>query len=59
MLLNGSGSVIFTATFVGYTFASPGVAAYDASKSGLTGLTQALAAVRTELGACERDPARR
>ena len=39
----GGGSVIFTSTFVGHTFAFPGVAAYAASKSGLIGLTQALA----------------
>ena len=44
MLRNGGGSVIFTSTFVGYTFAFPGVAAYAASKSGLIGLTQTLAA---------------
>ncbi|WP_437341739.1 SDR family oxidoreductase [Cupriavidus basilensis] len=44
MLKNGGGSVIFTSTFVGYPFAFPGVAAYAASKSGLIGLTQALAA---------------
>jgi hypothetical protein len=43
MLKNGGGSVIFTSTFVGYSFAFPGVAAYAASKSGLIGLTQALA----------------
>jgi NAD(P)-dependent dehydrogenase (short-subunit alcohol dehydrogenase family) len=33
-----------TSTFVGYSFAFAGVAAYAASKSGLIGLTQALAA---------------
>jgi NAD(P)-dependent dehydrogenase (short-subunit alcohol dehydrogenase family) len=44
MLKQGSGSVIFTSTFVGYSFAFPGVAAYAASKAGLIGLTQALAA---------------
>ena len=41
---NGGGSVIFTSTFVGYSASFPGVAAYAASKSGLIGLTQVLAA---------------
>ncbi|MDR6293394.1 MULTISPECIES: SDR family oxidoreductase [Inquilinus] len=44
MVKRGGGSVIFTSTFVGHTFSFPGVAAYAASKSGLIGLTQALAA---------------
>lgn len=44
MQRTGAGSVIFTSTFVGYSFAFPGVAAYAASKAGLIGLTQALAA---------------
>lgn len=39
----GGGSLIFTGTFVGYTVGFPGVAGYAASKSGLIGLTQALA----------------
>lgn len=38
------GSLIFTSTFVGHTAAFPGMAAYAASKSGLIGLTQVLAA---------------
>ena len=38
-----AGSVIFTSTFVGHTAAFPGTAAYAAGKSGLIGLTQALA----------------
>lgn len=44
MLTHGGGSVVFTSTFVGYTIGFPGSAAYAASKSGLIGLTQALAA---------------
>src|SRR5258705_903095 len=44
MLKHGGGSVVFTSTFVGYSFGFPEVAAYAASKSGLIGLTQALAA---------------
>jgi NAD(P)-dependent dehydrogenase (short-subunit alcohol dehydrogenase family) len=43
----GGGSLIFTSTFVGYTVGFPGMAAYAASKAGLIGLTQVLAA---ELG---------
>src|SRR5262245_53184359 len=44
MLKQSKGSIIFTSTFVGYTVGFPGVAAYAASKSGLIGLTQVLAA---------------
>ncbi|MCX8573015.1 MULTISPECIES: SDR family oxidoreductase [Hyphomicrobiales] len=44
MLKRGSGSLIFTSTFVGYTAGMPGMAAYAASKAGLIGLTQVLAA---------------
>lgn len=44
MLKRGSGSIISTSTFVGHTVGFPGVAAYAASKAGLIGLTQALAA---------------
>jgi NAD(P)-dependent dehydrogenase (short-subunit alcohol dehydrogenase family) len=44
MLERGSGSVIFTSTFVGHTAGFPGTAAYAASKAGLIGLTQVLAA---------------
>ncbi len=44
MLAAGGGSIVFTSTFVGHTVAFPGAAAYAASKSGLIGLTQALAA---------------
>jgi NAD(P)-dependent dehydrogenase (short-subunit alcohol dehydrogenase family) len=44
MLDRGGGSLIFTSSFVGYTAGMPGVAAYAASKAGLIGLTQGLAA---------------
>jgi NAD(P)-dependent dehydrogenase (short-subunit alcohol dehydrogenase family) len=44
MIARGGGSLIFTSTFVGHTAGMPGMAAYAASKSGLIGLTQVLAA---------------
>jgi NAD(P)-dependent dehydrogenase (short-subunit alcohol dehydrogenase family) len=44
MLHRGRASLIFTSTFVGFTVGMPGLAAYAASKSGLIGLTQVLAA---------------
>lgn len=44
MLARGGGSLIFTSTFVGYTVGFPGMAAYAASKAGLIGLVQVLAA---------------
>ena len=47
MLRRGRGSIVFTGTFVGHTAGMPHMAAYAASKSGLIGLTQALA---VELG---------
>lgn len=43
MLESGSGSIVFTSTFVGYTAGMPGTIAYSAAKSGLVGLTQSLA----------------
>jgi len=47
MLATGGGSLIFTSTFVGHTVGIPGMAAYAASKAGLIGMMQVLAA---ELG---------
>lgn len=44
MLGRNGGSLIFTSTFVGYTVGLPGMAAYAASKAGLLGLVQVLAA---------------
>jgi NAD(P)-dependent dehydrogenase (short-subunit alcohol dehydrogenase family) len=44
IVARGGGSVIFTSTFVGHTVGFPGMAAYAASKAGLVGLTQVLAA---------------
>jgi NAD(P)-dependent dehydrogenase (short-subunit alcohol dehydrogenase family) len=50
MKRRGSGSIVFTSTFVGHTVGFPGAAAYAASKAGLVGLTQALAAELGPLG---------
>ena len=44
MQARGSGSLIFTSTFVGHTVGFPGMAAYAASKAGLVGMMQVLAA---------------
>lgn len=44
MLARGGDSLIFTSSFVGHTVGFPGMAAYAASKAGLVGLTQGLAA---------------
>lgn len=41
---SGGGSIVFTSTFVGHTVGMPGMAAYAASKAGVIGLTQCLAA---------------
>ena len=48
MIARGGGSMVFTSTFDGHTVGFPGMTAYAASKAGLLGLTQVLAA---ELGA--------
>ncbi len=44
MIERGGGSLIFTSTFVGHSAGMPGMAAYAASKAGLVGLIQVLAA---------------
>ena len=44
MVARGGGSIIFTSTFVGHTVGFPGMGAYAASKAGLIGLTQVIAA---------------
>lgn len=44
LLERGGGSLIFTSTFVGHTAGFPGMGAYAASKAGLIGLTQVIAA---------------
>ena len=43
MLERGAGSIVFVSSFVGYTAAMPGVAAYAASKAGMIGLMKSLA----------------
>ncbi len=43
MLERGAGSLIFVSSFVGYTVAMPGSAAYAASKAGIIGLMKSLA----------------
>lgn len=43
LLARGGGSLIFTGSFIGHTATLPGMGAYAASKSGLIGLTQAIA----------------
>ena len=43
MLDSGSGSIIFTSSFVGHTIGFPQQSAYAASKTGLIGLTKSLA----------------
>lgn len=44
MLARGGGSLVFVSSFVGHTAGLPGMADYAASKAGLIGLTQVLAA---------------
>ena len=44
MIGRDGGSLVFTSTFVGHTVGMPGMAAYPASKAGLIGLVQVLAA---------------
>lgn len=44
LVARGGGSLIFTSTFVGHTVGFPGMGAYAASKAGLQGLVQVIAA---------------
>lgn len=44
LLSGGGGSIVFTCSFVGHTIGLPGMGAYAASKAGLIGLVQVLAA---------------
>lgn len=41
---SGGGSIVFTSSFVGHTIGLPGMGAYAASKAGLIGMVQVLAA---------------
>jgi NAD(P)-dependent dehydrogenase (short-subunit alcohol dehydrogenase family) len=44
MIARGGGSLVFTSTFVGHTVGFPGMGAYAASKAGMIGLVQVIAA---------------
>lgn len=44
MMMNEGGSIVFTSSFVGHTIGLPSMGAYAASKAGLIGLSQVLAA---------------
>tara|TARA_R110000744_G_scaffold145205_5_gene257637 strand:+ start:46198 stop:46950 length:753 start_codon:yes stop_codon:yes gene_type:complete len=50
MTARGGGSIIFTSSFVGHTAGIPGMGAYAASKAGLIGLVQVLAAEHAPAG---------
>lgn len=50
LLARDGGSLIFTSTFVGHAVGMPGMAAYAASKAGLVGLVQVIAAEQGALG---------
>jgi NAD(P)-dependent dehydrogenase (short-subunit alcohol dehydrogenase family) len=44
MVARGGGSIVFTSSFVGHTVGFPGMGAYAASKAGLIGMAQVIAA---------------
>lgn len=44
LLARGGGALLFTSSFVGHSVGMPGMAAYAASKAGMVGLAQSLAA---------------
>lgn len=50
MIERGGGSLILTSSFVGHTVGMPGMTAYAASKAGLIGLAQVLAAEYGPMG---------